>query len=226
VPHRNYYFDELKNNHDYRALPVLLTLDKMVQLLGSEDRLGDIMNAMTFEVVVNTSFKAIWTASDHTYANGDVKQNADVKDIINALQPPDFLWGTTTGENMTLTSTEGTYYTYNQNGSIKTTVPLAGQTYTGSLWLLNWDACVTKTFDVMLSGFYIGDNESAIIAGPASAVALKDYWWQVAGAFIFTVPTENKAVNFGSKSFSGKGFTDVVFSGTAQTDIWIIHTPK
>jgi hypothetical protein len=184
------------------------------------------MNAMTFEVVVNTSFKAIWTASDHTYANGDVKQDADVKDITNALQPPDFLWGTLAGGNMTLTSTEGTYYTYDQHGKVKSTIPLAGQTGTGSVWLLNWDACVTKTFDVMLSGFYIGDNESAIIAGPASAVALKDYWWLDAGLFMFTVPMENKAVNFGSKSFSGSGFTEDIFHSDAEIGIWIVHTPK
>jgi hypothetical protein len=222
---RDSYLDELVNNHDYRAFPVLLTLDKMVQLLGGEGRFEDIMNAMTFEVVVNTSFNATWMSGDQLYQEGNVEQDADVKNIINELEPPDFLWGTTTGQNMILKSTGGTLTEYFEN-PVKT-IPLTGQTYAGSVWLLNWDACVTKTFDVILAGFYGDLSESSAIAGPSSVASFKNYQWNVVGSFIFTVPMVNKAVNFGTSTFSGSGSAaEGAFTSSGTIGIWIVHTPK
>ncbi|HEX7434183.1 MAG TPA: hypothetical protein VF326_11055, partial [Anaerolineaceae bacterium] len=148
---RDYYLAQLETNHDYRAYPTLMTLEKNVQLLGGSDRLGDIMTALTFEVIVDTSFDSTWYSGEELFATGNVVQNADVTGLTNLLNPPNFLWGT--ANNMILKAKSGNFTDSTGN------YPLAGQSYLGSLWLLNYDACVTKTFDVMLSGFF-GDGQS------------------------------------------------------------------
>jgi hypothetical protein len=216
---RDYYLDQLKTKHEYRAFPVLMNLNKDVQLLGGSDKLNDIMSAMTFEVNVSTSFNSTWKSSDgKIYASGNVVQSADVKDIVNGLTPPDFLWGN--ANNMTLTSQSGTFT--DSNGPVE----LAGQTGNGSLWLLNWDACITNSFDVMASGFDIGNNESVNVAGSSSSVSLKDYFWKFAGAYMFTIPMKNYNETLGDATFSGSGQVENIFTGSGQVHITIKHTPK
>lgn len=219
---RNYYLDQLKNTHDYRAFPIIITLEKWVELLGGENRLADIMSAMTFEVVVDTSFNATWTDSQgKAQATGSVTQNADVKELTDELRSPDFLWGSPTGGNMVLTSTGGSF---TDSGG---TVQLAGQKDTSSLWLLNWDACVTKSFDVRLTLVASENNESNTITVAASNAALKDYYWEGAAAFMFTVPMTNKDPNLGhQKRFSGSSSVENIFTGNGWVDISIVHTPK
>jgi hypothetical protein len=216
---RDYYLTQLETNHDYRAWPILLTLERYTQILGGMDRLGDIMSAMTFEVIVDTSFEGTWYSGEELFATGNVVQNADVKDITNQLSPPNFLWGT--ANNMTLKAKSGNFS--DSTGSY----PLAGQEDPATLWLLNWDACVTKTFDVMLTGFYgDGQNKSATVAGAASMVSLEQYWWTGAGAFMFTVPMQNLNPNLGDGTYSGSGSAaDGDFNGSAQIHIVIKHTP-
>jgi hypothetical protein len=217
---RDYYLDQLKTKHDYRAFPELMVLEKNTQLLGGSDRLGEIMDAMTFEVIVDTSFDATWYSGEELFATGNVTQHADVKDIINKLNPPNFLWGD--ANNFVLKAKTGTFT--DSTG----TYTLDGQSDTGSLWLLNFDACVTKSFDVLVSGFYgEGAHNSGTIAGPASTASFEPYWWQGAGAFMFTIPLTNKSANLGQKSFSGSGTAaDGKFISSGQINIAIKHTPK
>jgi hypothetical protein len=120
---RDYYLDELKAKHDYRAFPTILTLEKWVQLVGGTDRLADIMSAMAFEVILNTSFDGTWISSGKTYATGHAEQHADVKDITNeqALE----LWGEL--DNLNLKAMNGTFT--NPTG----TYPITGQSYSGQL---------------------------------------------------------------------------------------------
>jgi hypothetical protein len=219
---RDYYLQQLKSEHDYRSFPYLMTLEKYAELLGATNRLGEIFSAMTFEVTIDTSFDATWISGDKVTNKGNVVQNADVKEIRNELTPPDFLWGTM--NNMVLKAKSGTYTDHTG------TYPLAGQSDTGNLWLLNWDACVTKTFDVMISGF-IGDNQgqSGIVAGASSEISFKQYIWQATGgsAFMFTIPIENLNVKMGEQSFSGSGSAaDGDFASTGQIHIVIKHTPE
>jgi hypothetical protein len=216
---RDYYLAQLETNHDYRAFPSLMTLEKYAELLGGMDRLADIMSAMTFEVIVDTSFEGTWYSGEELFATGNVVQNADVKDITNQLDPPNFLWGA--ANNMRLKAKSGNFS--DSTGSY----PLAGQEDSGTLWLLNWDACVTKTFDVMLTGFYgDGKNKSATVAGAASMVSLEQYWWTDAGAFMFTVPMQNLSSNLGDGTYSGSGSAaDGKFTSSAQIHIVIKHTP-
>jgi hypothetical protein len=216
---RDYYLGELKTKHDYRAFPILLTLNAQAMMIGGGDRLADIMAAMTFEVIVDTSFEGTWYSGEELFATGNVVQNADVTEITNELDPPNFLWGTV--NNMILKAKSGNYTA--SSGSY----PLAGQEDSASLWLLNWDACVTKTFDVMLSGFYgDGQNKSGTVAGAASTVSLEQYWWQGAGAFMFTVPMQNLSPTLGDGNYSGAGSAaDGNFTSSAQIHIVIKHTP-
>jgi hypothetical protein len=217
---RDYYLDQLKTKHDYRSFPILLTLEKQVQLVGGTDRLADIMSAMTFEVIVDTSFDATWYSGEKLFATGNVVQNADVKDIKNELEPPNFLWGT--ANNYIIKTTAGNFT--DSTGSY----PLAGQSDTGTLWLLNWDACVTKTFDTMVTGFY-GDAESkpGKVAGASSTVSFEQYWWNGAGAFMFTIPMQNLSPTLGDGSFSGSGSAaDGDFTSSGKIHFMLKHTPK
>ena len=216
---RDYYLSQLETNHDYRAFPTLMILEKNVQLLGGMDRLGDIMTALTFEVIVDTSFDGTWYSGEKLFATGNVVQNADVTGLTNLLNPPNFLWGT--ANNMILKAKSGNFTDSTGN------YPLAGQEDTATLWLLNYDACVTKTFDVMLTGFYgDGQNKSATVAGASSMVSLEQYWWSTAGAFMFTVPMQNLSPTLGEGTYSGSGSAaDGDFTSSAQIHIAIKHTP-
>ncbi len=213
---RDYYLNELKTKHDYRAFPNLLTLEKWVQLVRGTDRLADIMSAMTFEVTIDDSFDGTWLSSGKTYATGHVEQNADVQNITN--QHFLVMWGEL--DNFSLKVTNGTYT--NPTG----TYPVTGQTYIGQLWLKNWDACVTKTFDVVLSGFSgVEDVKNRNAAGAASRAGLQQYWWD-AGFFMFTVPMRNLNPILGDQNFSGSGSAaDGAFTGSGKIHIVIKHTP-
>ncbi len=213
---RDYYLNELKTKHDYRAFPILLTLEKWVQFVGGPDRLADIMSAMTFEVTIDDSFDGTWLSSGNTYATGHVEQNADIKNINNEFDLE--LWGKL--DNFYLTVKNGTYT--NPTG----TYPLAGQVYSGQLWLKNWDACVTKSFDVVLSGFSgVEDVKNRNAAGAASRAGLQQYWWD-AGFFMFTVPMRNLNPILGDQEFSGSGSAaDGAFTGSGKIHIVIKHTP-
>jgi hypothetical protein len=217
---RDYYLQQLKSEHDYRGFPYLITLEKNVALLSGKDRLGEIMAAMTFEVIIDSSFDATWFSGEKLFAKGNVVQNADTKNIKNNLEPPNFLWGT--ANNLTLKAKSGIFTDSTGN------YPLAELTDTGTVWLLNWDACVTKSFDVMVTGFYgDGKTKSGTVAGAASMVSFEKFWWQGAGAFMFTIPMENLNVKMGEQSFSGSGSAaDGDFTSSGQIHIAIKHTPE
>jgi hypothetical protein len=228
---RDYYLDQLKTNHDYRAFPILLSLEKSTELLGGNDRLADILSALTFEVVVDTSFDAKWIYSEafNYYESGHVEQTADVKNIKNELNPPDFLWGAS--ENLILKFTKGTLTSHTP--AVSGTFPLdPGQSFTGDLWLKNFDACVTKTFDVMFSDFegigetFTGFNGDMPVAGTGSRVGFEQYMWGLAG-YMFTIPMQNLSPTLGDKSFSGSGSKGGgEETGSAQIHIVIKHTPQ
>jgi len=213
---RDYYLKELKTSHDYRAFPILLTLEKWVQFVGGTDRLADILSAMTFEVTIDDSFDGTWLSSGKTYATGHVEQNADVKEINNKQILE--LWGEL--DNLNLKVTNGTYT--NPTG----TYPITGQTYKGQLWLKNWDPCVTKSFDVVLSGFSgVEDVNQRNAAGAASRAGFQQYWWD-AGFFMFTVPMRNLNPVLGDQNFSGSGSAaEGAFTGSGKLHIVIKHTP-
>ncbi len=187
-----------------------------MQLVGGTDRLADILSAMTFEVTIDDSFDGTWLSSGKTFATGHVEQNADVKDINNKQVLE--LWGEL--DNLNLKVTNGTYT--NPTG----TYPLTGQKYSGQLWLKNWDACVTKSFDVVLSGFSgVEDVNQRNVAGATSRAGFQQYWWD-AGFFMFTVPMQNLNKTLGDQNFSGSGSAaDGDFTGSGQIHIIIKHTP-
>ncbi|HEY5118010.1 MAG TPA: hypothetical protein VII90_01010, partial [Anaerolineales bacterium] len=217
---RDYYLNELKTKHDYRAFPTLLTLEKWVQLFGGSDRLADIVSAMTFEVVLDTSFNGTWKTSTDVIANGNVVQTADVKDLKLTIGQKE-LWGGL--DNMQLKAKSGTYK------SLKETIQFSGMTDTGELWLKNWDPCVTKSFDVLIGGFLGKGTEASpgMVAAPASVVSFKQYYWENATAFIFTIPITNLDANMGEQTFSGSGSgAEGGFTGSGKIHIVLKHTPN
>jgi hypothetical protein len=222
---RNYYLDQLKTNHDYRAFPTLLTLNKNVLILGGSDRQNDIMSAMTFEVTINTYFETKWYSSNLLYADGQVSQSAIVKDLKNELMLPDLLWGT--GGDRWFTADSGKYNTYNQDGSPKSTLDLTNQQSVGTFWLMNWDPCVKKSFDAVLSNFIDGTGEMSRIAGAAAWESFQEYWWAGNSAYLFPIPMDNKMETLGSKVFTVSGSSPTGnIAGSGEIAIWIKHTPK
>jgi len=214
---RDYYLAQLETEHDYRAWPILFTLEKYVELLSGMNRLEDVMSAMTFEVILDTSFDAsLQMGEGGSLSTGHEEHHADVTDIRNLLTPPDFLWGKV--DNLVFTTTTGTFT--EPSG----TYTLDGQTLTNSLWLKNWDACVTKTFDVVVSNF-LGTPEDKSIAEGAALVSFEEYWWDGTG-FMFTVPMQNRNQTLGDQSFSGSGSrVEGDYTSSAQIHIVIKHTP-
>jgi hypothetical protein len=105
---------------------------------------------------------------------------------------------------------------------------MAGMTDTGQLWLKNWDPCVTKTFDVMIDGFYgKAESKSGTVAGPAATASFKDYWWGGASAFMFSIPIKNLDANMGEKTFTGSGsLAEGGFTGRGMIHVVLKHTPQ
>jgi hypothetical protein len=215
---RDYYLDELKTKHDYRAFPIILTLEKAVQMAGGADRLADILSAMTFEVILDTSFSGTWRTSDRVVGTGNVVQTADVKNLKLELSSPD-LWGN--ANNLQLKAKSGTYKTDTENTT------LDGMVDVGALWLKNYDGCVTKTFDVLISGWYgTAESKTGTVAGNASMASFKQYYWEVAGAFMFTIPIKNLNANMGEQTFNGSGpLAEGLFTGSGMIHIVLKHTP-
>ncbi len=220
---RDYYFGELANKHDYRAYPIIMKLNRETALLGGPDILDKIMSAMTFEVDIDTSFSAKWISSGKTIQNGTVVQSAVVKDVKQFVAPEESLWGEL--DNVTLQAKSGTYW-HETNG----TTALAGMQDVTTMWLKNWDSCVTNTFDVVLGSFFGNAvSKSGTIAGTAAALSLEKYWWKSAGsgAFIISVPIKNLDPNMGEVTISGSGTKDNGnFTCTGKIHIVLKHTPQ
>jgi hypothetical protein len=222
---RDYYLDQLKTKHDYRAFPILLDLEKQTDLLGGSNRLQEIMSAMTFEVDVDTSFDATWYFGSSYYDAGHVEQTAKVKNLQIQITDGGIFWGDFNNAILKYTKGSLTVVSVVQSG----TYALApGQTYTVSLLLQNWDACVTKTFDVKIfpdfGGVetYTGTNRDDPVAGAAGNSSFPDYYL---GGFLFSVPMQNLNPTLGDHTFSGTSSTDTL-STAAQIHLVITHTPQ
>ena len=222
---RDYYLNQLKTSHDYRAFPILITLEKNAQLLGASDRLGDIFSAVTFEVKLDTTFDLTRQPSDNYYDIGHVEQKADVKNIEFVPFSGGY-WGKL--DNLILQYTTGTL-TKHEPGKTTTYTLAPSQTFTAILYLMNFDACVTKTFDVQIWGFgstetYTSGGSTAqeAVAGTGGYLAFLQYGNPVP---LFSVPMQNLSPTLGEKTFSGSGkSTGLTASATAH--ILIIHTPQ
>jgi hypothetical protein len=214
---RDYYLNELKTKHDYRAWPGVFFLERNVALLSGTDRFQELISTMTFEVLLDTSFDGTWYSSGNLYATGHVEQNADVKDLKLETSGIDF-WGDL--DDLQLKVKTGTFT--NPTGTYPVPSP-----YNGQVWLKNFDACVTKSFDVVISGFsgiedVKGDRN---VAGAASMAGFKQYWWK-GGFFMFTIPIKNLDANMGEQTFTGSGSAgEGAFTGSGNIHIVIKHTP-
>jgi hypothetical protein len=226
---RDYYLDQIKTKHDYRAFPIVITLEKQAQLLGAPDRLSEIFSAMTFEVKFDTIFDTTRQPSDFFFDVGHVEQKADVKSIKLNINGGGY-WGGYWGQldNLILRYTTGTL-TKHEPGKTTTYTLDPGQIFTSTVYLLNFDACVTKTFDVQVLSFgqsetFTGGGKSIVnsVAGAGGNVAFLQYGNP---AFQFSVPLQNLSPNLGEKTFPGSGKTTGL-TASATAHITIIHTPQ
>jgi hypothetical protein len=225
---RDYYLDtELKKNHDYRAFPVLLWLNKEVQFLEGTDRFEEIWSAMTFKLTIDTKFyyKQVWASDDKAYLMGNVVQHADIKMTNN---PMGEIWGDI--DNLALHYTSGSFKHYHFNGT--GTSQADGLTYNGTVWLKNWDPCLTNTFDMMISDFDGAEINSVTygvsVASGSAMVCFADHRWPGAGmAYMFTVPIHNLNKTLGDTTFTASGSAmDGGVTGNGEVHIKIEHTPE
>lgn len=224
---RDYYLDELRKNHDYRAYPIIMRLNKTAVLLGGTDKLEEIFSAMTFEVKIHTSFDATWKeySGGGISRDGNVLQWADVKDI--KMNVPNEYWGLIDG--LTMTASSGVYTTYRPDGKVYTSTTLDGMTDIMSLFLNEWDACEKKNFNAIVSSFAgkgTGpDPGPSNVSTPASMVSLKNY--SFAGGFKFPIHIINFLAAFGDEQFSAPGSAvDGEFISNAWIHIELVHTPQ
>ena len=107
----------------------------------------------------------------------------------------------------------------------KGTHSVTGQSFDGVVWLQNLDACITKTFDVVLSGFSgVEDINGWNTAGAASRAGFAKYWWN-AGFFMFSVPIQNLNKKMGDGTFSGSGTAaEGAFTSSGKIHIVLKHT--
>lgn len=217
---RDYYFNELKTKHDFRVYPTILKLNRDAIRFGADDLIDDIISAMTFEVDIDTKFTGKWVADKKTVATGDIVQKGVVKNMKPYITK-ESLWGDI--NNLTLWAQSGTYTDVPSGAT-----PLKGLGDTTSMWLKNWDACVTKSFDVII-GHFNGDgrSKSGKVAGPAATAAFAEFWWPKVGGFIFSVPMTNLNPTLGERSISRSGTgADGGYTCTGVIRIVIKHTPQ
>jgi hypothetical protein len=205
---RDYYFDQLKNQHDYRGFPVIINLDHNVELLGGASILDQIVSAMTFEVIWDNTFTL--AGVNH------VEQHADLNNLPLRLE---LGWWF---EAITFNYTEGSF------AGKSLVLPLAYPTH---LTMWNWDACVTKTVDLVVWGSFGGLETYAdtppLVTSVAGTVTSAAYSQHVVtgspAGYMFTVPLQNQNATLGDQNYSGTGGGG---SATAQSHVQVIHTPQ
>jgi hypothetical protein len=220
---RDYYLKELADKHDYRAFPGILKMNRDTTMLGGYDLTDQILSAMTFEVRMDTSYSAKWISGDNPIQTGDVVQAAVVKNIQLYIAKEEALWGDI--DNVTMTAKSGTFWTPTSGST-----SLAGMQDTNTLWLKNWDACVTNTFDVVV-GAFLGNKvpmtKTGAIAGTATEMSFEKYWWKNAGAFIFSIPIKNLDPNMGELTVNGSGSKEGgKYTCQGMIHMVLSHTPQ
>jgi hypothetical protein len=220
---RDYYLKELADKHDYRAFPGILKMNRDTTMLGGYDLTDQILSAMTFEVRMDTSYSAKWISGDNPIQTGDVVQAAVVKNIQLYIAKEEALWGDI--DNVTMTAKSGTFWTPTSGST-----SLAGMQDTNTLWLKNWDACVTNTFDVVV-GAFLGNKvpmtQTGALAGTATEMSFEKYWWKNAGAFIFSIPIKNLDPNMGELTVNGSGSKEGgKYTCQGMIHMVLSHTPQ
>jgi hypothetical protein len=221
----NYYYNQLKVQHDYRAFPVILKLGYLTGLLAGNDHLSEIMSAMTFRLLVETKFDAKWVYGDADNFNmGHVEQNGNVS-LSYANKG---YWGDY--QDLSLKYTDKCSFTFHSGQNATYQAP-NGLTYLGTVWLMNWDPCIANTFDMQIADFdgaeITSSNHTMHVAAASASVCFKDFRWPGAGmAYIFPVPIHNKNATLGDTTYEATGTAaENKFTGSGLVHITIKHTP-
>jgi hypothetical protein len=211
-----YYFNKLRNEHDYSMVTVLFQVERQLALLGvntdNDNFFTDLANAMTFKLTMDIALDGTFpdgTGSAHIEAAGDVTVTADP----NLIFP--------------LSGSGTINYQPSYDGGA-TLVP--GQSFTENPKVSNFDACETMTADIELDRFaadtetYTADGYDASVPSPLKAsadVAFANYLGQD-GLYSFPVALQNKNVQAVNQTFTVQGNDN----GSVTLKLTLTHTPK
>jgi hypothetical protein len=225
---RDYYLDQLKTYHDYRAFPVLLTLERTEQLLGDAGKLDAIMAAMTFRVTTDANFQMQGTAAGSDISQAQVAEQASVSKYqwtLSGAQPHLPLTWNYTGGSLTCVS-HGTGIC--PDGQTYSLVP--GQSFQATLVMYHWDACVSQRVYLGVDGGFAGPaNYSGWPLNPdgwaAGAVGLALQPFLGTKGYDFPVSIQNRSATLGDQTFPGN-FTAGPVTDSGQVHFIVTHTPQ
>jgi hypothetical protein len=211
---KTYYFDKLRNGHDYSLVPVLSFVERQLPLFGAstdnDNFQTDLANAMTFKLTMDIALDGTSSAGTaHVEANGDVTLNADANSIFPL-------------------SGSGTInYQPSYDGPL-TLVP--GQSFTENARVDNFDACKNLTASIFLDRFgadietytYAGaDVQAGGVLEETGDAFFTGYLGQD-GSYTFPITLQNKNVQAVNQTFTKPGNG----GGTLALKLVLTHTPK
>jgi hypothetical protein len=141
-----YYFDKLRNEHDYSLVKVVISVRRQIDLLGGgssgdDQFFTDLANALTFKLTVDSSVTAPETTVE---AKGDITINTDPNSFA--------MRGSGTMNYL--------------SGSMSAAVLLGGQSFVQNVVITNFDACTNLTVGFVLDRFG-ADHEAWEVQGQA-----------------------------------------------------------
>ncbi|MHB8519710.1 MAG: autotransporter outer membrane beta-barrel domain-containing protein [Limisphaerales bacterium] len=217
---RTYYFDKLRNEHDYSMVKILISVQAQINLLvgGNNDDaqfFSNLEKAMTFKLTLNISFTFSGpTANDYLEAQGDVPLTPDPQFILPMQGNGSINYLTGSGSG---------------TGGSGTLQP--GQSFPENVQVTSFDACRAMTTDIVLDRFGL-DAETWIVDGNSfdltpgllgSGCAAAFSGHKNNNGYSFTLPLRNRqaeAVNQIVEQQSPDGMID------AKVKFVLEHTPK
>lgn len=213
---RDFYFDKLRNDHDYSMFEVVVEAERTVELMdGPADNqlLTELAKAMTFKLTVDITLNGPSTKIE---AKGDVTVLAD----------PNFILPLT--GSSTINGLPG--YTY--------TCTVTQDPYTENAHVDNWNLCPPtgqgqETMDIILDPI-AGGTETTTCSGhtidvqseikQAATAVFSPYLVQsgtYAGMYSFTVPVHNGNAEAVNQTIVGSGS-----GGNVTLNLILEHTPQ
>lgn len=214
---RDYYFDQLKKSHEYRAYPMVIDLDRWAALLGVEPDtnqfLQKVADAMTFKLIIDNTFDMGSSQSKVHLTQSGTKTGFTLN-----LQSSHVIWDS----NINVNYTGGSFQSRALN------LPLS---YNSNLYMDYFDACVFHEADIYLVKLGSPTETYSGLPGQygfAGAISILDYGSlqvpppNIPNGFKFTVKLTEQGETAVDDTISKTGSN----SSSAQTHIQLVHTPK
>jgi hypothetical protein len=214
---RDYYFDQLKKSHEYRAYPMVIDLDRWAALLGVEPDtnqfLQKVADDMTFKLIIDNTFDM---GSGQSKVH--LTQSGTKTLFTMNLESSHVIWD----------STIRVIYTGGSLGTHALTLPLG---YWSNLYMDYFDACVFHEADIYLPVLGSPAEKYSDIPGQfgyAITISMLDYVPllvnppNIPNGFKFTVKLNQQGETAVDDTISKSDMTP----SSAKTHIQLIHTPQ